>query len=91
MRKYHMISAKRIGWDKIYDYFPFPTDKYTKEDAMTKFCPVKRDTIKNNGQLYEYTAYEFNGQIYHEIIYNGVVSESELISNGFTKEELRYI
>lgn len=42
MRKYHLISAKRMGWDQMYDYYPFPTDRYTKESAMAQFCPVKR-------------------------------------------------
>lgn len=23
MRQYHMISAKRMGWDQIYDYYLF--------------------------------------------------------------------
>lgn len=49
MRKYHLISAKRMGWDQMYDYYPFPTDRYTKESAMAQFCPVKKETLKNNG------------------------------------------
>lgn len=48
---------------KMYDYYPFPTDKYTKESAMAQFCSVIRETMKNNGQWYEYTAYEFNEEI----------------------------
>ena len=61
MRQYHMISAKRMGWEKIYDYYPFPVDKFTKESALAMFCPVKKETLKNNGRWYEYTAYEFKG------------------------------
>ena len=41
MRQYHMISTKRMGWEKIYDYYPFPVDKFTKESALAMFCPVK--------------------------------------------------
>ncbi len=44
--------------------------------------------MKNNGQWYEYKAYEFQGETYCEIIYQGIVNESDLLSNGFTKEEL---
>ena len=47
MRQYHMISAKRMGWDQIYDYYPFPTDRYTKESALAEFCPVTKETMKN--------------------------------------------
>ena len=54
MRQYHMISAKRMGWDQIYDYYPFPTDRYTKESALAEFCPVTKETMKNNRQWYKY-------------------------------------
>ena len=70
MRQYHMISAKRMGWDQIYDYYPFPTDRYTKESALAEFCPVTKETMKNNGQWYKYTAYEFRGEICYDIIYD---------------------
>lgn len=79
-----MVSAKKIGWDQIYVCYPFPTDRYTKESAMAKFCPVTKETMKNNGQWYEYTAYEFEGETYYDIIYD----ESILLSHGFTKDEL---
>ena len=88
MRQYHMISAKRMGWDQIYDYYPFPTDRYTKESALAEFCPVTKETMKNNRQWYKYTAYEFRGEIYNDIIYDGIYDESNLLRRGFTKEEL---
>ena len=88
MRQYHMISAKRMGWDQIYDYYPFPTDRYTKEIALAEFCPVTKETMKNNGQWYKYTACEFRGEIYYDIIYDGIYDESNLLRRGFTKEEL---
>ena len=88
MRQYHMISAKRMGWDQIYDYYPFPTDRYTKESALAECCPVTKETMKNNGQWYKYTAYEFRGEIYYDIIYDGIYDESNLLRRGFTKEEL---
>ena len=88
MRQYHMISAKRMGWDQIYDYYTFPTDRYTKESALAEFCPVTKETMKNNGQWYKYTAYEFRGEIYYDIIYDGIYDESNLLRRGFAKEEL---
>ena len=84
MRQY----AKRMGWDQIYDYYTFPTDRYTKESALAEFCPVTKETMKNNGQWYKYTAYEFRGEIYYDIIYDGIYDESNLLRRGFTKEEL---
>ena len=88
MRQYHMISAKRMGWNQIYDYYPFSTDRYTEESALTEFCPVTKETMKNNGQWYKYIAYEFRGETYYDIIYDGIYDESNLLRRGFTKEEL---
>lgn len=49
MRQYHMISAKRMGWDQIYDYYLFPTDRYTKKSALAEFYPVTKETMKIMG------------------------------------------
>ena len=88
MKKYHVISAKRMGWEQIYDYYPFPVDKYTKESALSMFCPITKKTIKNNGQAYEYTAYEYENEIYYDIIYAGICDENDLLSRGFSRDEL---
>jgi hypothetical protein len=40
MKTYHVISAKRMGWDngdESYAYFFFPTDEYSQEQAMAQF------------------------------------------------------
>ncbi|MCD8336247.1 MAG: hypothetical protein LUD18_03055 [Lachnospiraceae bacterium] len=87
-RKYHMISAKRMGWEQIYDYYAFPTDKFTKEEAQAQFTPVKKETLKNNNRWYEYTAYDIQGTTYYKTIYDGVYDEDELLARGYTKEEL---
>lgn len=42
MRQYHMISAKRMGWDQIYDYYLFPTDRYTKKVHWLSFTLLQR-------------------------------------------------
>ncbi len=77
-KKYHMISAKRMGWEPIYDYYPFPADLFTKEEAIAQFHPVQKETLKANNHWYTYTAYEYQGVTYHSIIYSGIVDESEL-------------
>lgn len=91
MRTYHIISVKRMGWEQMYDYFPFPADKYSKEDAIAQFKPVQEETMKNNGNWYPYTAYEFDGDTYYSFEYDGIFDESNLLSRGFTKEELRQL
>ena len=77
MGKCHVISAKRMGYEQMYDYYPFPVDKYSKEEAMAQFRSVQKYTEKNNGQWYPYTAYEYNGEIYFSIIYSGIDDESK--------------
>lgn len=81
MMKYHVISAKRMGYnngDKTYEYFFFPTDEYSKEDAMTQFSPVQKETLKKNNRWYSYTAYEYEDETFYSIEYSGIADESEI-------------
>lgn len=80
MKKYHVISAKRMGWnngDETYEYFFFPIDEFSKEDAIAQFRPVQKETLKNN-HWYTYTAYEFEDEIFYSIIYSGTANENEI-------------
>ena len=81
MRMFHIISAKKLGWDQVYDYIPFPADQYTKEEAMAQFRRVQKETLKDNNHWYSYTAYEYDDQLYHSIIYSGLASEDEYLSH----------
>ena len=77
MGKCHVISAKRMGWEQMYDYWTFPVEQYTKEEAIAQFLPVQKETLKNNNRWYTYTAYEYQGNTYYSIIYSGIADESE--------------
>ena len=80
MREYHVVSAKRMGWnngDRTYEYFFFPVDEYTKEQAMAQFKTVRKETLKNNS-WYPYTAYEYDGETFYSIQYSGIADESEI-------------
>ena len=66
----HVISAKNIGWeddlgDGTYDYYFFPTSKYSNSDVVSLFMPVQKTTQRG----YPYTAYEYQGKTYFEIIH----------------------
>ena len=66
----HVISAKNIGWednlgDGTYDYHFFPTSKYSKSNVVQLFTPVQKTTRRG----YSYTAYEYQGKTYYEIIH----------------------
>ena len=83
MKKYHVVSAKRMGWDngdRNYEYFFFPIDECSKEQAMAKFKKVRKETLKNNS-WYSYTAYEYDGETFYSIQYSGIVDESEISNN----------
>ena len=84
MNEYHVVSAKRMGWDngdKSYEDFFFPADKYTRDSAMESFRRVKKDTLKNN-HWYTYTAFEYEGEVFYSIEYRGIATEDELIREG---------
>ena len=80
MKKSHVVSAKRMGWDngdRTYEYFFFPVDEYNKEQAMAQFRTVRKETLKNNS-WYPYTAYEYDGETFYSIQYSGIADESEI-------------
>lgn len=80
MQKFHVISAKRMGWnnsDKTYEHFFFPVDSFSKDEAIGQFNPVKKETLKNNS-WYPYTAYEYDGETFYSIEYRGIADETEI-------------
>lgn len=79
MKKYHVISAKRMGWDngeKTYEHFFFPVDEFSQETAMAQFQSVQKETLKNN-HWYSYTAYEYDGETFYSIEYRGTANDGE--------------
>jgi hypothetical protein len=67
----HVISAKNIGWednlgDGTYDYYFFPTSSHSESEVMSLFIPVE----KISGKGWPYTAYEYQGKTYYEIIHS---------------------
>lgn len=77
MREFHVFSAKRLGWETMYDYIPFPVEKFSKDEAEKQFIAVKKCTTKNNGESYPYTAYEYDNTTYYSILYLGIKTEEE--------------
>jgi hypothetical protein len=76
----HVISAKNIGWednlgDGTYDYYFFPTSKYSELDVVSLFAPVQKTTQRG----YVYTAYEYQGKTYYEIIHKIVTVDESYI------------
>ena len=80
MKKYHVVSAKRMGWDngdRTYEHFFFPVEEYSKEQAIAQFKTVEKETYKNNS-WYPYIAYEYDGETFYSIQYRGIADESEI-------------
>ena len=77
MREFHVFSAKRLGWETMYDYIPFPVERFSKEEAEKQFVPVEKRTVKNNGESYPYIAYEYDNSTYYVIQYLGIMTEDE--------------
>ena len=80
MKKYHVVSAKRMGWnngDQTYEHFFFPVDEFSPDQALAQFQKVQKETFKNNS-WYPYTAYEYDGEVFYSIQYRGIADESEI-------------
>lgn len=80
MKKFHVISAKRMGWnngDKTYEHFFFPTDSFSKDEAISQFKVVQKETLKNNS-WYPYIAYEYDGETFYSIEYRGTADENDI-------------
>ena len=91
MKQYHVISAKNFVYeselgDETYDYFVFPSNKFSQSDVMSLFVSITKYTWKNNNE-YPYTAYEYMGtqycsdlygKQYYQIIYNGLFDEDNV-------------
>ena len=83
MKKYYSVVAKELGYGG-YDYFYFNENEVSSEaEALGKFTAVTRETQKNNGRWYPYTAYEFDGKTYYSIRYLGCFTEAELREKGY--------
>lgn len=78
MKKYHVVSAKKMGWDDEWEYFFFDTEEYTEDEAMAQFTPVEKETLKSNNRWYPYTAYEFEGETFYCIRYSGITDEDKI-------------
>ena len=55
MKQYHVISAKNFGYeselgDETYDYFVFPSNKFSQSDVMSLFVSITKYTWKNNNE-----------------------------------------
>jgi hypothetical protein len=77
VKKYHVISAKKMGWDTGYDYIFFPVDEFSPDSAMAQFQKVTKETLKNNHWV-PYTAFEYDGETYYSIQYSGIADEDEI-------------
>ena len=77
MGKVHVVNAKRMGWEQMYDCYTFPVEHFSRETAMAEFVPVQRTTVKSNGNSYPYTAYKYGEKLYRSISYYGIADDSD--------------
>lgn len=73
----HLFIATKLGWDEEKDAVWFDTEHYSKEAAYAQFKPFQGIKQKR----YEYTAYEYDGQKYHDVTYLGEFEDNQLPHN----------
>ena len=76
----HWFVAQRMGWEKEQDVVWFDANQYSMEEAEAQFRPVQKTTMKNN-HCFPYTAYEYDGVLYHHYRYMGYCDEKDLPRN----------
>lgn len=74
--KYHVISAKRFGWEDMYDHFFFLTSEFSEHEALAQFESVEKMTEKN-GRVFPYIGYEFDGETFYSTEYRGTATQQE--------------
>ena len=73
----HVFKATRMGWDMEEDGIWFDAEMYSKEEAEEQFIPVEKMTQKN-GHWFLYTAYEYDGILYHHYQYMGLFEDDDM-------------
>ena len=67
----HVFIGTLLGWESIQEYIWFDTSLYSKESAEAQFVECYGQTTKANGETYDYTYYEYDGQKYYKVSYVG--------------------
>ena len=75
--KRHVFKATKMGWDKEADGVWFDAEAYSKEEAEAQFNPTQKEALKNDHWV-PYTAYEYDGETYHDIQYKGIFDEDDM-------------
>ena len=73
----HVFRATKLGWESEQEGIWFDAMQYTREEAEAQFKPIERVSQKG----FCYTAYEYNGQLYHDIFYAGCYDDNDMPRN----------
>lgn len=73
----HVFKATKMGWNMKADGVWFDADLYSREEAEAQFIPVQQWTEKN-GHSFLYTAYEYDGVLYHHYEYKGLFDDDDM-------------
>ena len=74
----HLFRATKMGWKKEQEGVWFDSETFTKEEAWDQFQRFEETTQKG----YPYTAYEYDGQKYHDVHYLGEFEDDDLPHNN---------
>ena len=75
--KRHVFKVTHQGWDSRKEGIWFDADDYSEEEATAQFQRVEKETLKNNHWVI-YTAYEYQGELFHDVQYLGVFDEDSM-------------
>lgn len=74
----HVFKCVKKGWDGEIEGVWFDADMYTKEEAEAQFRPVDKMVEKSGGHWFPFTFYEYDGEIYYSVEYQGEYDEDNM-------------
>lgn len=82
-RKVHVFKCKKMGYGGEEIGIWFDADEYTEYSARSQFVEKDGSTLKENGEYYPYTYFEYNGERFYSVEYQGVFDEDDM-PHGFS-------
>lgn len=73
--KYHVISAKRFGWEDMYDHFSL---RHLSLVSTRRWLNLNLEKMtEKNGRVFPYIGYEFDGETFYSVEYRGTATQQE--------------
>ena len=74
----YVFKCIHQGWDAETEGIWFDAEDFTLDEAWKQFKEVKRQTLLDNGHWVDYTAYEYEGELFYKVFYLGLFEDDNM-------------